>query len=371
MRDSVTPSQAVVPGAMGLRMGAIAWFLLAGGFLLALPVLTGLHVVLLPLLLAAAALLALLWLALRRIGRHDRPRPGLRAWLRTTAAALFVLGIAIAAPVYALALVPAFRPLLVPQATLTNGSKTLVFQGAVHIGSEPFYKAMVYDLERALSDGYVIYYEGVQDHPEGDAWFKETVTGGSDLNDGYKNLGESCGLKFQGEYFGALADSIRANPDRHVAADVNTLQLKQEYERLVASDPGFAQRVREAATAKKAEKAEGPDLLERLLVWAQDGNPRHHALAGVVCRGLIAIGLNANDKEPGALDPLILDFRNRQLIERLRADPRERILVNYGAGHLKGMLALLRQADPGWKVQEVRWKRALEAPEELRGPAIE
>lgn len=47
-----------------------------------------------------------------------------------------------------------------PQATLSNGSKTVVFQGMVHVGSEPFYKTVVCDIEQALSDGFVIFYEG-------------------------------------------------------------------------------------------------------------------------------------------------------------------------------------------------------------------
>ena len=80
-------------------------------------------------------------------------------------------------------------PPLLPQATLTNGQKTVVFQGMIHVGMEGFYKSVVYDLEEALNEGYRLYYEGVQPSPgEGDAWFDEQLAGGSDLADNYKVL---------------------------------------------------------------------------------------------------------------------------------------------------------------------------------------
>jgi len=42
-----------------------------------------------------------------------------------------------------------------------SGQKTAVFQGMQHIGSEDFYKSVVFDLEQALADGYTLFYEGV------------------------------------------------------------------------------------------------------------------------------------------------------------------------------------------------------------------
>lgn len=39
------------------------------------------------------------------------------------------------------------HPATVPQVTLTHGSRQVVFQGMQHIGSEHFYKAVIYDVE--------------------------------------------------------------------------------------------------------------------------------------------------------------------------------------------------------------------------------
>ena len=59
----------------------------------------------------------------------------------------------ISLPVYYLSFEVNAHPSALPHITLTNGTKTVVFQGMVHVGSEPFYKSVVYDLEKALSEG--------------------------------------------------------------------------------------------------------------------------------------------------------------------------------------------------------------------------
>ena len=67
-----------------------------------------------------------------------------------------------------------------PQITMTNGQKTIIFQGMQHVATEGFYKSVVYDLENSLSQDYVFLYEGVKPStPEIDKWFETLITGGS------------------------------------------------------------------------------------------------------------------------------------------------------------------------------------------------
>jgi len=350
------------------RVLTVAWFLLGLGFLLALPVLFGFSIWIPVGVFILALALALPIAAIGRFvfDRAER-KPFVRRWLGASVALLFVLSILAAAPIYYLAGIVASRPMIAPQATLSNGHKTIIFQGMAHVGSETFYKTVVYDLQHAIADGYVIYYEGVKPDPGGDAWFSKTLAGGGDLNSRYKDLGKVCGLAFQGEYFQLLAGDIREHPDRHVAADVSTLEMKQEYERLIASDKSFAEKARKAADEERKD-AKGADVSAKFLNWAQDGNPRHQSLAGVVCRGVMTIALTPNaNKKPGDLDPLLLDYRNRVLVSRILADPRPRIYVNYGEDHLPGVLKMLQASDPKWKIVAVKWTRVIEPPEDLHG----
>ncbi len=62
---------------------------------------------------------------------------------------------------------------------------------------------------------------------------------------------------------------------------------------------------------------------------------------------------------------IILDFRNKVLADLILGDEHDRIYITYGAEHLKGVLALLQQADPRWRVESVSWIRPVEAPTEF------
>lgn len=375
MGASLTEGAQVHPANIGsgqrfkLRVSAIVWFVLAVGFLLSLPVLIDVSW----LVLLAVAVIALVlavpgaWIV-RAVFRGQRLQSWLASLAKAFLALLFFLGIAAAAPVFYYGLQTALNPLTVPQVTLSNGDKTVVFQGMSHVGSELFYKSVVYDLEQALVDGYVLYYEGVIGSPEGDAWFSRTLAGGGDLNTSYQMISSLCGLKFQLDYFGLLASDMAARPDRHVNADVTTADMMHEYDRLMQSDPAFAAAEQPASTTAETatEAPESGAGLTGIIGWLQNGSPELRSIAGTVCRGFMTATLNA-DAVPDQMDKVILDFRNRALAERIGKDSHELIYITYGAGHFPGLLADLQAADPAWEVQSLKWMRTIAAPEELDG----
>jgi hypothetical protein len=242
MNSNVADRAAVGWGdKLKLRVSAVVWFLLLAGFLLALPVLADISIWV-PVLLAVVALLLAFpaaWIV-RMTFRGQRAQSWWTSLTKAWAALLFLLGIVGAAPLYAAAFFTALHPVVMPQAVLSNGSRTIIFQGMSHIGSEGFYKSVVYDLEKALSDGSVVYYEGVMPSPDGDAWFSRTLADGGDLSANYKLLSDVCGLKFQQDYFMLLLPDMQAHPERHVSADVTTADMMHEYERLMQNDADFA-----------------------------------------------------------------------------------------------------------------------------------
>jgi hypothetical protein len=341
-----------------MRVSTILWFIAALGFMLTAPVLSSASLLAVPLIVVIATLLSLplAWLWRRFVvAGHVRS-----AWLPTSVALSFLLAIILGAPVWYFASVTQLKPALVPQVTLTDGHKQIVFQGMQHVGAARFYENVVFDLEDALSRGYVLYYEGVSPStPAIDRWFEQTATHGRDLTAAYRELGELCGLDFQNDYLRVVVQDSLAHPDRHVVADVNTAQLKQEYDRLMRVDPTFA-----GAMAKKVE-APNTDGLDRIVAWLRHGTAGQRDLAGIICRGFMTRAMtNANDAtQRQDLDPLILDYRNRVLAGRLLAEPRQRIYVTYGAKHLPGVFALLKQADPHWRVASVKWLRTIDSPE--------
>lgn len=367
------PSDASRPGSSvwRIRAHAIFWFVLAGAFVLGLPVLLGWGSWLPVAVVVAAALLALpsAWLA-RKLFAGDGHSSGVR-WLRATLAWTFVLGAAVAAPIYYLAATTNTRPATIPQVALSNGEQRVVFQGMQHVASENFYKAVVYDVEKALSEGHVLYYEGVQTgSPESKAFFGKfanAVTGGGqDLDATYQSIGEVCGMRFQLDYFGLLEADKAEHPERHVIADVDALELKAEYERLMREDPAFAREHAGDFTPRPA--ANQPAFALRAVQWLRDGSEAQKSLGGIVCRGLWTMLLrDTGGKEPGRMDAVILDFRNRALARRITEDGHDRIFITYGAAHLPGLLAELRRIDPRWSVGSVKWLRTIEAPQHLEG----
>ena len=366
-RGAALPAPA---GTWAIRASTLLWGVLVLGFLAGLPVLVGATWLTLPALLLLAALLALplawLW---RRIWRPARARRGSGTWLRGSIGIWFLLCGLAAAPVYWLAITTETRPAIVPTVTLSNGTRTVVLQGMQHVGAERFFQAVVYDLEKALAEGYVLAYEGVADSdPEADAWFRKTLSHGKDLGDSYRDLGKTCGLTYQIDYFGPVVADARAHPERHVTMDVNTRAMKQEYDRLMQADPAFAAAMRKREVEEAADDDDGgSDLVTRLIERQKAGGERQHALAGTLCRGIMTFVMRrASEGGNGDVDPVVLTFRNRHLVDQLLADSRPKIYVTYGAAHLPGVMALMRR-EPGWKVESVKWMRTIAAPEQLEG----
>jgi hypothetical protein len=245
------------------------------------------------------------------------------------------------------------------------------------VGSEGFYKSVVYDLERARADGYTMYFEGIRPStPEADEWFTETLAFGADLGESYDALARTCGLRFQLDYFAYLDAQMAAEPDRLVNVDVTTAELQAEAERLAAADPDFAGALGEIA--ELAAAAGTGAALDGFVRVQNEGTEGQKEIAGIVCRGVMSLLHGGGITTAGtgtALDPLIIDFRNRALADRILASSDDRIFVTYGAGHLPGVIDLLQDADPAWEVESVKWVRAIAPPDdydaELAGVAAE
>jgi hypothetical protein len=358
------PPPPIVPSRerLKLRIGTVFWFVGVIGLALGLPVLfdIGWWAVAVAIVLALILAIPVAWLVRRLFAGQRRQRP-VASYLKTAVGVIAVLTILVATPVYALAVYSAARPVALPRAVLSNGKKTVVFQGMVHVGSENFYKSVVYDLEKALTDGYVIFEEGVRGDPAGDAWFSETLAGGGDLSNNYKTLADACGLVFQGDYVTLLGADKAAHPEHYVAADVSTADMMREYERLAQNDPAFAQAVKDTKTpAPKPEQNAGGagDAAFSLL---ESASPGQRAIVGLACRGWMTFVLNQKSA-PSPLDPVILDFRNKTLADLIATAPQDKIYITYGAHHLPGVIALLKAKDAAWDLQSLTWVRAIEKP---------
>jgi hypothetical protein len=285
------------------------------------------------------------------------------------AGALGTVGLA-SLPVWYLAFWVQSGPTAVPLATLSNGQKTVVFQGMQHVGSEDFYKSVVFDLEQALADGYTLFYEGVTPvpgRPDLTDWFNETLRGTKeDLSAGYKTMAEQCGLSFQLNYFDPIKADMAIHPSRHVTADANFLEMKTEYDRLMREDPGFAAAMAAKAAKAKQAKSDSGDPFGGILDYLVQATPEQKKLAGIVCRGVLGMAVSgALGEENDPANRVIVDFRNKTLARFVAESPADQIYITYGAAHFPGFFAELKKRDPKFAIRSVKGVRPMTLPDEV------
>ena len=304
------------------------------------------------------------WLAKRRAPTYSAGR-SFAAFAST--GVLAVTGL-VSLPIYYLAFWVQGGPTAVPLVTLSNGQKTVVFQGMQHIGSEDFYKSVVFDLEKALTDGYTLFYEGVQPvpgRPELTEWFNKTLRGtDKDLSTDYTKMADECGLQFQLNYFQTLAADMAIHPARHITADVNYLEMKTEYDRLVREDPAFAAAM--SAWATKSRQGGGGDSYAPLVGAMAGTTPGQRQLIGIVCRGVLGMAISgALGGENNPTNRIIIDFRNRSLARFVAESKADKIYITYGAAHFPGFFAELQKLDPTFTIRSVKGVRPMTLPDEV------
>ena len=349
-----------------ISVAAIAWFVLIGAFLISIPVLLAVSGWTIAGVFALSCFIALPIFAVRRYWQRDRPGySGFTLYLRTALGLGMLLAFLVALPVYACAVLVNVRPLTVPKVVLVNGDKTLVLQGMIHIGSEGFYKSIAYDVERAIADGYHVRYEGVKPSPgEGDE-FLSAYMGGGKMNDQYKSIAGICGLTFQVDYFELLEDHSKKSPEQVIETDVDSLQLKREYERLLAVDPQFAAS-EDMALHPKAANENATESIASMMKWLHGFSAGQQSVVAILARGFLNYHFS-NHERGSEKEKLILHYRNRFAAGEVLADKSDKIYVLYGAAHLPGLIELIRKDDPKWKVAAISWQRTMLTADEATG----
>lgn len=353
-----------------IQIGAIFGFTLLLFGLAGLAIVSVLPWWMVALIVAAGLVIGLVTYVPRWLLRRNNPdfSPQRKLLVHAVGGVLAAMGLT-ALPIYYMAYWVTSGPTALPLAVLSNGKKIVVFQGMQHVGSEDFYKSVVFDLERALTEGYTLFYEGVQPvkgRADLDQWFNETLRGTKkDLSAGYKQLADNCGLTFQLTYFEPLLADKAIHPSKHVTADVTYLDMKTEYDRLMREDPGFA---REMA-ARAAKKSDDDDSTMSILAAVGNADRDQKRLIGILCRGVMGMSIAGVIGEKDAtMERVILDFRNRALARFVAESPANKIYITYGAAHFPGFLKDLQARDPAMKVQSLRWVRPMSLPNEPEAP---
>jgi hypothetical protein len=346
---------------------AIIVLVLAFLAFLGLAVLVSLTGSLRPILLVAIAamILGLLWAGAVRLLRRKHPdrRPSFwGAWLKSSAVWGMILLALLAVPVLGAIVFNASQPLAVPKVTLSNGEREVVFQGMIHIGSEPYYQSVVFDLSKAADLDYTLFFEGVQPGTDENLERMNQLLGtkGLNLNQIYDAFAQQCDLHFQNEYFAVFYDDLQENPEQFVKADVSVDDMMAEWDRLLGEHPEW----RAQAAPDPEDEVDGD--LEGWLDRIENLSPGQRQLSSLACQAYLnaTLGRLGGEKPPFKQN-VVLEFRNRHLADLILEHPAERVYITYGYDHFRGVFRLMREADPAWKIVDVEWRQAIESAREL------
>jgi copper transport protein len=137
-----------------IRLKTLGWALVLLLFLIGAPLLWAASPLVLGGVVVAGALFGLIAHWLHRLFKRHALQSG--SGLRAMMIGAGLLTGLVAAPGWWLVLQPALHPLAVPRVTLSDGTRHVVFQGMVHVGSEQFYRSVSYDLIRAKDAGHPV-----------------------------------------------------------------------------------------------------------------------------------------------------------------------------------------------------------------------
>lgn len=273
------------------------------------------------------------------------------------------------APVIYASAVTTWYPPAQPRITLSDGKRTVVFQGMVHVASREFYEAVVVDMEKARREGYQFLLEGVQSTTrEGNRAFNDALGAdalGIDFMELFQLLADTCNFTFQPQVLGLFDADIESHPEQFTPADVTTEELLAEKKRLLDAHPELAGG---AGTLIPAEylTAENIEQAKAQIAWVRSFTPYQKAMAGPFCRLLLrSMQLSSADistaEQQGfaLLGSVIGDYRDRHLAETVLNSSAEKLYLPWGVDHFKGFYRMLREKNPAWHIVDIRWKRSL------------
>ncbi len=230
-------------------------------------------------------------------------------------------------------------PASMPEYTLSNGEKTIIFQTMSHIGSVWFYETVWNNLTLAKQKGFVYFYEWVRPGTvENTQWFNDAIGIQFDA-ELYKNFSKLYGVVAQdnSKYFGLIN-----NQDYNI--DLSIDDIMKEYNK----------------TAAPITESTAPpiDINTEIISILSELRENELKILRYINRSILNFMIKndriqelitdtfANPK----LFAIILDDRNHVLSQAIESSEHNKIYITYGLLHFDGVLELLQNNDPNWKI---------------------
>lgn len=246
--------------------------------------------------------------------------------------------------------------------TLTNGDKTVVFQGMTHIGLPSFYQQVGEDLTNYRSKGYAIFLEGIGHSDDkklkkGDPNYEKVVKRYNELieKDRVFFVEKLKDFKYVMQY--QVMQFYESYDDNYI--DFTLDELKASIDESLNKNKGSAS---EKAIIKETYSNSISDhsaAYEKLLK-----NERYF----IISRNIMDFFF-FNFMDDYVMPPIrkILNMhnldtdvtmvaRNRKISDAINASTNKNIYIVYGSSHFRGVFANLKASDSNWKITNTTYK---------------
>jgi len=232
------------------------------------------------------------------------------------------------------------KPAPMPNITLSNGEKTVIFQAMSHVGTRNFYDTVINDIKEKKTNGYVYFFEWVQGGTEENTEkFDKAIWIKFDKNL-YKNFSKLYWVVYQdnSEFLWHIN-----NLDFNV--DLTIDEIIEHYEEWWVDDTG-------ATTPMDVNEeilntlAELNDKQLKVLVYI------NQAILNFLIKSDWLRDIITEHVWNAKLFDVILNKRNDVLANAVIQSEYDEIYVTYGLLHFEWVLKLLQEDDVNWKEVE-------------------
>lgn len=244
-----------------------------------------------------------------------------------------------------------YKPALMPTYTISNGEKTVVFQGMSHIASSNFYEKIKQKIINYKNDWYVLFFEWVKPwSSENHEKFNKAlwIDFSPDL---YSVMSELYWLTYQdNSMFLNLVNNLDYNIDISLDEIVNqyeNLKLKWNITNRKYSEP-----IKITESIKKELKKLNKKELELLRYI-------NKAFISIIIKNDNIQNSISNNFWNKELFEVILNKRNEILANEIINSNETKIIVIYWLMHFNWVFEILKQSDIKWHIQKIDYDEVL------------
>jgi hypothetical protein len=232
-------------------------------------------------------------------------------------------------------------PATMPSYTISNGEKTIIFQTMIHIATPEFYQTVQQNIFDAKAQGYVYFYEGVQaGSPESNEKFNQAI-----------------GIEFDADLYNSFSKLywVVAQNQNDFLGIYNTLDFNID---MTLDEIVAIYESKKTTTPSNQKKIETTDITQDVITQIESLNARQLEILIYFNQAI----LNFFTKHEGIRNAVIaamwnqdifwviLDERDKHLVENIEASSYDKIFITYGLLHFEGVFEQLKSKDSRWEI---------------------